>query len=126
LDSFDVNPIHSVVVGDTVAIGLHWRAVRTQKEDLTVFVQAIDASNNVVWQVDRFPANGFRPTSSWTEGESIDDLYAWRIDSSVLPGHYRLIAGLYRSATGQRLGITTGNDQSAGDHTILGELDVQP
>ncbi|MBI3960071.1 MAG: phospholipid carrier-dependent glycosyltransferase, partial [Chloroflexi bacterium] len=47
-----------VKAGDTLQIGLRWRALQTPAGNYTVFIQLLDASGRVVAQRDRWPGDG--------------------------------------------------------------------
>jgi hypothetical protein len=81
--------------GDTLQIGLNWRAQDRPSANYTVFVQLLDANGQVKVQRDRWPGDGLYPTAALTAGQVITDNLALRLD--VPPGDYRLIAGLYRN-----------------------------
>jgi hypothetical protein len=111
---------------EPVRLTLYWQALRKISEDLTVFVQLLDFSGKLAWQVDRYPVDGFRPTSSWKVGETIIDRYGWQLSSDLPPGEYRLVAGLYDWRTGQRLSITDARGTLWGDYVTLATLSISP
>ncbi len=80
--------------GETLQVGLKWRAGTKPAGDYTVFVQLLDGASQVKAQRDRWPGDGFYPTAALVAGQVITDNLALPLD--VLPGNYRLIAGLYR------------------------------
>lgn len=91
--------------GDVLCLSLIWEAADTPREDYTVFVQLLDEQGRLQAQLDRCPADGFRPTSSWQAGERIRDNYGLQIPPDLLPGRYQLIAGMYLLATMERLPV---------------------
>jgi len=109
-----------------VRLTLYWQASEPVAEDLSVFVQLLDASGQLAWQTDRYPVDGFRPTSSWQVGEVISDRYAWGLPSEMPPGQYTLIAGLYNWRTGERLAVFDPGGELLGDHVVLGQVDIPP
>lgn len=94
----------------TLAVTLHWRAETTPREDYTVFVQLLDAGGRLVAQSDSWPAGGRLPTSAWLPGELVRDEHRLTLKPDLPPGNYRLVAGLYLLATGQRLTLAGGGD----------------
>ncbi len=106
---------------DVLLLSLVWQATASPAEDYTVFVQVLDEGGQLRAQVDRYPVGGFRPTSSWAAGETVRDNYGLRLD--VPPGRYRLIAGMYRLATMERLPVLS-QGVAVGDHVLLDEIDV--
>jgi hypothetical protein len=81
--------------GDVLQVGLEWRAERSPEANYTVFVQLLDANQQVVVQRDRWPGDGLFPTSQMASGEVITDSLAIPLD--LPPGRYQLITGLYRT-----------------------------
>jgi hypothetical protein len=109
---------------DPVRLTLTWRALQPTAQDLTVFVQMLDVGGRLAWQVNRYPVDGFRPTSSWRAGEVIVDRYGWQLPAELAPGDYQLIAGLYDWRTGKRLPIADARGAPLGDYLVLGSLSV--
>jgi hypothetical protein len=87
------------VTGDQLALVLYWRARVAPEHDYTVFIHALDAGGNIVAQVDRQPQDGNYPMSLWDAGEQVRDEYALTLPASA----QRVIVGLYRAETGERL-----------------------
>jgi hypothetical protein len=107
------------LAGDTLQIGLNWRALSKPAANYTVFVQLLDAGSQVKAQRDRWPGDGLYPTAGLAPGQVITDNLAFRLD--VPPGHYRLITGLYRGDV-EGYPRLTG---PAGDALTLSEVDVR-
>jgi hypothetical protein len=85
-------------------IQLFWQAIDTPPADYTVFLQLLDANNQIIIQQDSQPQHGLAPTGSWTDGEIIRDEYT----ISFAPNseqNYRLIVGMYSPETGERLPV---------------------
>jgi 4-amino-4-deoxy-L-arabinose transferase-like glycosyltransferase len=104
--------VEHLVTGAPQAIQVRWQTATLLPTDYTLFVQVLDASNQVVAQMDAPPQAGHAPTSTWLAGEVIEDHYAlppftgdWR----------RLIIGLY-DAQGQRLLLA---NPTASDHWVI-------
>ncbi len=62
-------------------------------------------------QWDNQPKGGWYSTSLWQPGQPVADDYAFRLDPAAPAGEYRLLAGMYNPATGERLAITAGPGQ---------------
>ncbi|MCB0177814.1 MAG: hypothetical protein KDI62_06275, partial [Anaerolineae bacterium] len=86
----------------------------------TVFVQLLNDAGQVVAQVDQQPLAGAAPTTTWLPGEVLTDTYTLPLSSDLPAGSYRLIAGFYNAATGERLPVDSG-----GDFVGLAQLPVQ-
>jgi hypothetical protein len=105
--------------GDTLQIGLRWRADARPEANYTAFVQLLDDKSQEAAQQDRWPGDGLHPTAALEAGQSISDNLA--LPLGVSPGRYRLIAGFYRSDV-EGLPRLAG---PAGDFVTLAEVDVQ-
>ncbi|MGD8462313.1 MAG: glycosyltransferase family 39 protein [Anaerolineae bacterium] len=109
--------------GDIVPLTLFWRTHGPIPNDLKVFVHLLDAQGQLVAQRDSQPAGGLRPTSTWTKDEVIVDRYGVLLPGDLPAGEYRLIAGMYRPASGERLPIhNEANDDQ--DHVPVGVVRV--
>ena len=124
---WDRGPFRS---GEFVRLDLTWQALSEMEQDFAVFVHLVGSDGQIWGQRDSQPANGFRPTSAWVEGELVQDHHAVRLDSDLPPGEYRLILGLYDTADGQRLslfdesGVAQGDDVwELGTLVVLGQAE---
>ena len=96
--------------GDWLRFTLVWQAEAAIPQDYTVFTQLLGPDGQVVAQHDNPPAGGWYPTSVWAAGDSVADAYALRLPPDAPAGQYRLIAGMYDAATGQRVPLVAGGD----------------
>jgi hypothetical protein len=87
-------------------IALTWSPTATLHTDYTVFVQVLDAENNILAQADAQPQGGAYPTSTWRAGDVITDTLTWQGDVHAWA---RVILGLY-NAGGERLELVGGGD----------------
>jgi len=99
---YDLTPA-SLRPGETVRLGLYWRAESEADDDYTVFTHLVGPDGRIYAQRDNPPAGGSRPTSGWLAGEVIDDRYELRLDDRAPAGTYKLEVGMYRPDTGARL-----------------------
>ncbi len=87
----------------TLLVRLDWRAATRPQDDYIVFAHVLDQQGSLAAQNDGFPVVGFRPMTSWAEGESIAD-YRWlELPADRPSGDYQVRVGLYRADTGERL-----------------------
>lgn len=98
-----------------------WRAQRAIHTNYTVFVQVLDAQNNILAQIDQQPGGGSVPTSTWRAGEIVRDTYPLANPSTNMDGSSstwaRIIIGLYdrdgnRSTVIERTPPATNADPS--------------
>jgi mannosyltransferase len=102
--------------GEVVQIQLRWTTDAPLATRYVVFVQALDAANHLAGQRDAEPAT---PSTAWKPGQPVLDRHGLLIEPGTPPGEYRIIAGLYDAASGQRL------PAPAGDFVELGTLSVE-
>jgi hypothetical protein len=110
--------------GDTLAVALTWQAQQGDLPDYTVFIHLISPDGALVAQRDGEPLGGFMPTSTWRVGEPINDRHALVLPADIEPGEYALWAGLYDTATGERLSVRLANG-GTDDHVPLGTVEVE-
>jgi hypothetical protein len=108
--------------GDTIRLALEWQALTGIDQDYAVFVHLVGHDGRIWSQRDSQPVGGFRPTSGWTVGETIEDNHALSLSLQVPAGEYRLVVGLYSVDDGQRLPLTGEGAMSRGDALELGTL----
>jgi len=59
-----------------IVLEVNWLAVRPPERDLSVFVHLLDSAGAVIAQDDQSaPVYGWRPLTSWLEGEIVRDFY---------------------------------------------------
>jgi hypothetical protein len=110
--------------GNTLPLTLQWRGLRAMAHDYTVFVQLIGPDGKLYGQVDTWPSQGTRPTSTWSPGERIDDPHTVPLAPEAPPGRYHVIVGWYLLATMERLPMVNAQGQVTGDFYTLGEITV--
>ena len=96
--------------GEVTQLQLQWRAENTPLQRYKVFLQLLDARDQVIAQRDAEPAGETRPTSTWTPGEIVLDNHGLLIPPGTPPGCYRRIVGLYDAETLERLKLPDGSD----------------
>ncbi len=91
--------------GESVEIGLFWRALGVPEGDYKVSVQLHDAAGNSLAQHDERPAGGNRHTWGWERGELIEDRHVLEIGADVPAGDYFLRLLLYEDETWRKLPV---------------------
>jgi hypothetical protein len=93
--------------GTTAELTLIWHALGAPAEDYTVFVHLLgDDGTCCIWQADRAPQGGEKPTSGWLPGEVIVDRYLIELEAGANGKTFPLEIGFYRPENGQRLQVT--------------------
>ena len=113
--------------GDSLELTLVWRSLTDDlPSSYKVFVHLVDGAGEIVTQSDSEPAGGFRPTTSWREGEVIGDSHSLRIPAALEPGEYTVWTGLYDPETGLRLPIYVDGQEQQDGRLKLTTLARQP
>lgn len=100
----------NLTAGEVTQLQLVWQAVGKPPRRYKVFMQLLDAHDQVIAQRDAEPVGDGRPTDSWEPGETIVDNHGVLIPPGTPPGDYRRIIGLYDYETGERLRLADGKD----------------
>lgn len=116
----------SLGAGRPLTVTLAWQAEQPMEISYSVFLHLLDQDGRIVAQRDAVPRAGQLPTSLWLSGEVVTDSYLLQPEQPLTPGAYRLIAGLYDPASGQRLPVSGAPGESGGDFVALGEVTVPP
>jgi hypothetical protein len=106
----------STVPGEIVQVQLRWTTDAPLDASYVVFLQALNKVSHLVGQRDAQPDIS---TLDWEPGQAVLDHHGLLIEPGTPPGEYRIIAGLYETATGQRL------PTSGGDFVELGALRIK-
>jgi hypothetical protein len=109
--------------GDDCQISFTWLVQGQPNADYTVFIQLWREGQQVAG-FDTPPLAGDYPTHLWTAGEVIIDPHS--LDLSTLPpGNYKILAGLYQAANSKRLSATA-NGSSLPDNALnLGLIELK-
>jgi len=81
--------------GETLRLTLYWRVLTELDADYSVFAHVLGGENQVWGRSDGWPADGERPTSGWSPGETIEDTRELKLDPETPPYLYDLEVGLY-------------------------------
>ncbi|KAA3658290.1 MAG: hypothetical protein DWQ04_25535 [Chloroflexi bacterium] len=97
---------------ETMTINLFWQVHATPTANHTSFIHLIDASGQLVAQLDR-PAGGSQsPTSTWQKGQIWRDSYPLLLPANLPDGSYALRVGLYDWPSLERLPISNSEEDS--------------
>lgn len=99
--------------GREILVVLNWLSLRQVDKNYQVFVHLLDANGEKIVQRDGQPVQWTRPTSTWAQGESIEDRYGIPLPADLAPGAYQIDMGLYDPVTGTRLPISAGQGDFA-------------
>lgn len=105
-----------------VKLTLYWRLDQALGEDYAVLVHLRDERGQTVVHFDFEPFDGILPTSAWPVGLEIREARRFSLPAGLPPGEYRLVIGLYRPDTLERLWLV---DDASGENVVdLGRIVV--
>ena len=103
--------------GEALPLTLIWQAAQVPDSNYTVFVHLTRADGSLVNQHDSPPANGTRPTTTWSPGEQVTDDHQFEIPPGTPSGQYWLRVGMYNGAG--RLPVTDPGRANVVDNVIV-------
>jgi hypothetical protein len=118
-------PEMTLLPGGLLDVTLTWQALAPLAEDYTVFVQVLDANDQLVGQIDSWPVQGTFPTSQWTLGEPVTDHYQVPLASELPDGPYRVQVGFYLLRTLRRLAVLDDTGTAVDDKLLLTGFTVE-
>ena len=110
-----------------VRITLFWEVTAPVPASYKVSARLYNTEGHLVGQTDAFPVHDTYPTTAWTPGEVVRDVYDIRIVPGAPPGPSKLLLVLYRPQDGQEVArAEVGNVmvEGASGQPPLSELDV--
>ncbi len=90
--------------GPVVRLHVTWAAAAPVNEELKVSARLLDAGGTVLVADDRVPVNFAYPTTAWTPGETVNDVYDLAVPRDAPPGPYGVLVILYRGTDGSEVG----------------------
>ncbi|MEE8390828.1 MAG: hypothetical protein V3S14_08565 [Anaerolineae bacterium] len=102
----------------TLRVALYWRTLQPVPLGYKVFVHLLDPGDQLLAQSDGVPVGWTYPTTRWQPGETIRDEHLLAIPSSASRGDYRLVVGLYDSATGGRPVVRDAGGSEIADRRV--------
>ncbi len=98
-----------VVAGQPLVLTLYWQGTGNTLANYLVFTHLLATDGHLIAQHDGVPANGTRPTSTWSSGELIIDPHPMTFQETGYAGLAQIRVGLYDPAQGRVL-THTGED----------------
>ena len=114
--------------GEVLQITLRWRARRPIDQDYVVFVHVTPPNGIPIAQQDARPVSGSFPTTAWTPGQLVNDVYRVTLPADAPPGRYQIRVGMYPKGQPQihrRLPIVNpGRAKAALNSIIVKEIEI--
>ncbi len=115
-----------LTAGETLLIGLRWRAFADGLDNYKVSLQLLNARDQVIAQRDSEPSGGSSPTSTWQTGDLVEDNHGLWVPFGTPPGSYRLLLAVYDAATGERLAMNGEDAMALGNTQIASAREAVP
>jgi hypothetical protein len=113
--------------GDILAITSFWTAsTPPPPANYTIFLHLRDPNGQNLAQRDVPPWLGLFPPPVWRPGALVADRLDLPLPPNLPPGAYRLVMGLYDSATQQRFPASVAGARLPGDEVDLGQIEIRP
>jgi len=111
--------------GGSLHLTLYWQALAQMETSYTVFTHLVDEEDRIWGQKDGVPGDWTLPTTSWIEGEYIEDEYEIPIKEEAPLGDYLIEIGMYDASTSVRLPIYDQEGNHIGDRLLLRETPIR-
>ncbi len=110
--------LHGVTIAQTpgsIVVTPSWGVLGVPPANYWVFLHVLDAQGKVVTQSDIAPGGADMPaTMAWQPGQQVSVPLPLVIPNEMPHGTYRVVMGVYDSATGERLPVQEGRDMLHG------------
>ena len=100
----------ALTAGEVSQLQLIWQALEKPTRRYKVFLQLLDARDQVIAQRDSEPVGDGRPTDTWQPGEVISDNHGVLIPPGTPPGTIGASWACTTRETGERLRLPDGKD----------------
>lgn len=119
-------PAGNFCAGQTGSVRLYWFASQSPLTDYKLFVHLMTPDDTAkVAQVDTMPFGGFNPMTRWEPGEVVDFDQTIELDSTITPGQYQLLLGLYNQESMQNLRVIAAPNVLPGDRVHVADIEVK-
>ncbi len=109
--------------GSTPSITFYWQPTRWHPNRLSMFVQILDSSGDVVARAENEMFQGKFPTQRWPIGSVSSDTWQLKLDANTAAGDYMIQVAVFDKLTGTRLPVKSSNPEHA-DEVRLGPVRV--
>ncbi|NTV65673.1 MAG: hypothetical protein HGA65_19365, partial [Oscillochloris sp.] len=108
--------------GTDLALTLTWQSLELIPKNWVVFAHLLDADDQIIAETNSAPCGATLPFPRWTPGDWVRDPHRMALPSSLPPGRYRLVVGLYLPESGDRMPVWAEDGSQIGDLIRLGEV----
>lgn len=109
--------------GDPLQLRLQWQVENAVGQPLLVFAQILGPDDHKWAAWDGAAGGDWWPSPAWRPGDRLRQDIPLTLDPGTPPGRYRLVVGLYRADTGERLPV--GGVAAQNGMIVLQEIEVR-
>ena len=114
----------AVQAGQVITVATSWQAWTALTTDYTIFLHLVDETGHIWTQNDSEPQGGEYPTGLWDVGEVVTDTRTLTMPTTLPPGHYGIVTGLYLLSSGERLPVYSPAGAIPENRAVIGQIDV--
>jgi uncharacterized membrane protein len=118
-------PSDQVAGNQKLDVVVEWSARQAITTRYIFLAQLVDAQGHIWAQVDGEPVRGFAPTNRWQTGDIIRDKYTFALPSTIPPGTYKIVVGIWDPSMAVSLTATDPQGKSLGIRPMLGSIQVE-
>jgi hypothetical protein len=111
--------------GDVLRATLYMQPAAALSQDYASYLHVLDEGGNKVAGRDNSQTGALKPTTLWEPGTTITDTTAVPLPNNLLPGRYRLIAGMYLQRANGLNALKPQCAEVYGDAVSLGWVEVR-
>ena len=124
LEGYDISATQ-LSPGESFHITLYWKSLETLSLPHLVFIHVVDASGQLVDQIDEPPLQGQWPVNTWRPGDMLADRHTLTLDSTLPVGDYKILIGLYNPLDSERMVVDTDEYPGLDNAVKLMDLSVK-
>jgi hypothetical protein len=113
-----------LAAGEELDVTLHWRALRDIDTDYVIRIRLLDANGLEVAAVQQRPSSGALATTSWLEGQAVDDVHRLGLPGDLAPGRYVVDLLVIDAATGDSVHILAEDGHQVNSRLPLAEIRI--
>jgi hypothetical protein len=124
LEGYDLTYQAPLKPGDSFRLTLYWRAQQVMDKDYKVFNQVHRQDGAMVAQKDGYSVCDREPTTTWSPGKLITDVYDIAVAADAPTGTYPLYSGLYLEQTQERLAVLDAAGKPQDNQAHVADLQI--
>ncbi|MCL4393495.1 MAG: hypothetical protein M1482_01555, partial [Chloroflexi bacterium] len=125
-DMFDLTGYdlaESFAPGESMPVTFYWRPLRWPTGRVSMFIQVLNSSGDVVTRSENEMFQKRYPTQRWPIGSVVTDTWQVSLPPETNPGEYTLEVAVFDKSSGSRFGVSAPTAERA-DRIILGPIHV--